>query len=207
MERSSKRSKIEPTIILNYGIEIEVVLELINKYNTYYYLIKSYESDASKTIETLIRFIIILRYNIEKYKDTVYLIDNKELDILLSNKIYTDLQSLLNDYIYDEINIDNINAELFEKIREYFEKSQKKRVSKMETQFVSIIFRNQEKKLRRSYCHTVIEDILLSLLYGMIGIFEKFRVLKLPDEMGVIALDHEGSKACNRKIEVRPLFG
>ena len=43
MERSSKRSKIEPTIILNYGIEIEVVLELINKYNTYYYLIKSYE--------------------------------------------------------------------------------------------------------------------------------------------------------------------
>ena len=60
--RKAKKAHTKP-ILLNYGIEIETVFELIDEYNTYMYFASFYEEKTVKAIKTLIIYFKPLSYN------------------------------------------------------------------------------------------------------------------------------------------------
>ena len=71
MESSNKRRKIvDKEIILNYGIEIESVFELINQYIAYNQFIYSYlNNDKSEYLNKLKNFIYTLNISINTLEE------------------------------------------------------------------------------------------------------------------------------------------
>ena len=134
-----KKARTEP-IILNYGIEIETVFELIDEYNTYMYYAAFYGKKPEQAINTLIIYFKILKYNIEPYiklDDDLY----DELDDDLDDKLHDEfinnlLKILTKNVIYIELNalimidmdtddffeIEIISNDDYTKIHQYFER-------------------------------------------------------------------------------------
>ena len=93
--RKAKKAHTKP-ILLNYGIEIETVFELIDEYNTYMYFASFYEEKTVKAIKTLIIYFKILKYNIIHYSeldDDEFIINLKR--ILEENSIFIELDKII----------------------------------------------------------------------------------------------------------------
>ena len=141
-----KKARTEP-IILNYGIEIETVFELIDEYNTYMYYAAFYGKKPEQAINTLIIYFKILKYNIEPYikfykldEDLDYELDDDLDDKLHDEFIKNLLKILTKNVIYIELNeiimidmdtddffeIEIISNDYYTKIHQYFEENQRK---------------------------------------------------------------------------------
>jgi hypothetical protein len=149
----SSREKKKPhkeLILLNYGIEIETVFELINEHNTYYYYSTFYKRNSRQALQTLIIFLKILKYNIKYNEDE----DNDEdeyitnlIHILNNNEIYENLRKIIIIDITNDIdNFDDIQdcteAEI-EALFHYFDANEKKLIEIMD----GVNDENEEEKI------------------------------------------------------------